>query len=155
MEFFPQLSEKLRVSGLTLVLLAAYTGMCACSPGRQGQSSVVVSQSQHSSVSELASLPRRGAPGGGAGYRVIASAHGTGTRSLGIFSVVKNATLIIQSVCLGPPPLTLLPLFDTGPCTNGQIVTIDQTQAATSKLVLRVRASSKLAWAIYVVQPDH
>jgi hypothetical protein len=69
--------------------------------------------------------------------------------------VVKNATLIVQSVCFGPPPLTLLPLFDTGPCGGGQTVTIDKTQAPASRLTLRVKASAKLVWAIYVAQPDH
>jgi hypothetical protein len=142
--------------GLTLAILAvACSSVCACSPSSHAHSRVAESQSPHSSGSEIPSLPRRSALGGGPGYHVIVSAHGAGARSLGTFKVVKNATLIIQSVCSGPPPLTLLPLFDTGPCGSGQTVTIDKTQAATSRLTLRVKASAKLVWAIYVVQPDH
>src|ERR1022692_3206218 len=141
--------------GLTLAILAvACSGVCACSPSSHAHSRVAESQSPHSSGSEIPSLPRRSALGGGPGYHVIVSAHGTGSRSLGTFKVVKNAPLIIQSVCLGPPPLTLLPLFDTGPCGAGQTVTIDKTQAPSSTLILRVRASSRLLWAIYVAQPD-
>jgi hypothetical protein len=155
MEPFSRLPEKLRIPGLTLALLAvACSGICACSTSRPARSPAVLSPSPRSTVGEVASLPRRSALGGGPGYHVIVSAHGTGSRYLGTFKVVKNATLIIQSVCLGPPPLTLLPLFDTGPCGAGQTVTIDKTQAPSSTLILRVRASSRLLWAIYVAQPD-
>jgi hypothetical protein len=115
---------------------------------------MAVPQRPRSSATEVASLPRRGAPGGGPGYHLVVSARGTGARSLGTFTVVKNATLIVQIACSGPPPLTLQPLFDTGPCNDGQTVTIDQTQAAATKLTLRVIAPAKLVWAIYVVQPD-
>ena len=136
-----------------MALLGAVCVGVSCSPSRNGHSPVAVPQRPRGSVTEVASLPRRSALGGGSGYHLIVSAHGTGARSLGTFSVVKNATLIVQIACSGPPPLTLLPLFDTGPCNNGQTVIIDETQAAASRLTLQVEASSKLAWAIYVVQP--
>lgn len=136
-----------------MALLAAVCVAVSCSPSRNGHPPVAVPARPGGSIPQVASLPRRSALGGGPGYHLIVSAHGTGARSLGTFSVVKNATLIIQIACSGPPPLTLLPLFDTGPCNNGQTVTIDKTQAAASKLTLQVHGSAKLAWAIYVVQP--
>jgi hypothetical protein len=108
----------------------------------------------NSSGSDIVTLPLRTAPGGGRGYHVVAAARGTGDRAVGTFSVAKNAKLFIQMSCDGPAPLTIRGILDTGPCRGGNAVTTYSITAAGSKLAIVVQASSKLAWAIYITQPE-
>jgi hypothetical protein len=144
---------------LLLAILAATAlslGAGACSSGgtprSQAHAPARPAASPDRSSTDLATLPQRTAPGGGPGYHVIASARGTGDRAVGTFPVTRNARLIIQMTCDGPPPLTINGLLATGPCDNGDLVTTDITTAAGNRLPVVVRASAKLRWAIYIVQ---
>ena len=83
----------------------------------------------------------------------MVAAHGTGSRSLGTYSVEKNQRLIIQLSCYGPPMLTIVGLLDLGPCGDGNQIATDTTKAANSRLTVTIQARGALRWAIYISQP--
>jgi hypothetical protein len=101
----------------------------------------------------VAALPGPAAPGSGSEYRVIVSAHGRGNQDLGVFKLVKNSKLIVQISCYGPPPITVPEIVEIGPCGGGDLISTDTTTATSGQLDVRVIASPKLFWAIYVSQP--
>ena len=89
---------------------------------------------------------------GGTGDAVVVAAEGQGSKSLGTFRVAKNEKIYVQAACDGPPPLTLLPLTDVGPCNDPLVVNVISLHPPSSKITFTVKAKPGLRWRIYVSQ---
>jgi hypothetical protein len=152
-----------RLLPVPIVMVLAATGVSACTasqphPHASSTAAPVASQATPAPVasqvaSQVTTLPGPAAPGSGSGYRVIVSARGRGNQDLGVFKLTKNSKLIVQISCYGPPPITVPEILEIGPCGGGDLISTDTTTATSGQLGVRVTASPKLFWAIYVSQP--
>jgi hypothetical protein len=143
-----------RLLPVPIVMVLAAVGVSACTASQPHPPASSAAAPVASPVaSQVAALPGPAAPGSGSGYRVVVSARGRGNQDLGVFKLAKNSKLIVQISCYGPPPITVPEILEIGPCGGGDLISTDTTTATSGQLDVRVEASPKLFWAIYVSQP--
>jgi hypothetical protein len=91
---------------------------------------------------------------GGIGDGVIVTKQGHGSERLGTFRISKSERIYVQLACFGPPPLTLLPLMDAGPCNDPKVVNAANFKNSASTVTLTIKAAPSLRWVVYISQPS-
>jgi hypothetical protein len=137
---------------LSAIIAAASVSACATSTASTSVPKTSKPSPSHSQI-QVASLPGTQMPGGGAGFREIASARGNGNRDIGVYQVQSRAKIFYQLSCEGRSPVTIIGLYVVGPCDHGDLIATVTTTTAASRLDLTVQAPSNVSWALYVSQP--